>query len=65
MTAELDWPRAAQRLLEVETQYRALMGMPGVNVEFTLRMVIDPLRVRFNCGERTAALHREIMEIAR
>lgn len=60
---QLDWQRAELYLETVERNYNSLKGMPGVNVTFAIQFVIDPLRERFNRGERTAELHAAIMEL--
>lgn len=60
---QLDWKRAEKYLETVERNYNSLKGVPGVNVTFAIRFVIDPLRERFNQGERTAELHTEIMAL--
>ena len=59
----LEWEQAKQHFDEVRQQYQELEGKPGVNTTLALRAVFDPLAKRFNSGERTAALHKEMMEV--
>lgn len=58
---QLDWQRAEKYLEMIEREYNKLIGVPGVDVSLALYIVIQPLRVRFNRGERTPELHAEIM----
>lgn len=60
---QLDWQRVQKHLEMIESEYNQLLGMPGVNVMLAINFVIQPLRGRFNRGERTAELYREIMEL--
>lgn len=60
----LDWTNAEKHLETIEREYTKLDGVPGVNVQFAPQLVIRPLRVRFNRGERTQLLYEEIMELA-
>lgn len=59
----LDWQRAERYLETVEKNYNDLIGVPGVEPRFAITYVIQPLRGRFNRGERTAELHAEIMAL--
>ena len=47
----------------VRKRYQDLEGVPGVSVKFALRMTFDPLAQRFNSGERTDELYREMCEV--
>lgn len=55
----LDWEKAEEYLKECEAVYTEI-GSVG---KFALSFVINPLRDRFNQGERTVELYDEIMEI--
>jgi hypothetical protein len=63
MIDDLDWGKAKDHFDEVREMYQELEGAPGVNTTFALRMVFDPLAVRYNAGERTSDLHREMMSV--
>ena len=60
MNDKLDWEKAEYRLKETEEAY-AEIGAVGM---FAMTYVITPVRNRFNNGERTAALYRDIFEIS-
>lgn len=55
--ATMDWKKAEAHLREVREQYAAIgrAGIPG------LRIVLDPLTVRLEQGERTAELYDAIL----
>ena len=59
MSKNLDWAAAEQHLKEVEEAYNKI-GSPGVLAKI---IVINPVRNRFDAGERSKALWFEIMEI--
>jgi hypothetical protein len=56
----MDWGKAEEHLKCCESAY-AEIGSAGL---FAMRFTINPLRDRFNKGERTQELYNEIMEIA-
>jgi hypothetical protein len=56
---DMDWKLAEHHLSECEAAYSEI-GSAG---RFTFGFVINPLRDRFNKGERTGALFDEIMSI--
>lgn len=60
---ELDWAKAKQHFDDLRQQYQELEGTPGVNTTLALRAVFDPLAKRFNAGERTPELHKEMLEL--
>lgn len=59
----MDWGRAENYLGQIETAYKELIGVEGVNPNYALVFVIRPLRLRFDNGERTQDLHDAIMEL--
>jgi hypothetical protein len=56
-----DWSKAEERLRQIEERIRKTMGMPGVNMMFYAGLYAA-LRSRFDGGERSEALYREIVE---
>jgi len=56
MSSELNWDAAEAHLREVRKAY-AEIGAAGI---FGLRVVLDPLQVRYEKGERTAELYEAI-----
>ena len=63
MSDRLDWDRAKEHYDAIRKQYQDLEGVPGVNTTLALRLTFDPLARRFNSGERTPALHAEMMGV--
>ena len=57
----LNWDKAIAHLNEVIAQYESLDGTPGVNVHFVLKVVLRPLRIRYDAGDRTQELYDEMM----
>ena len=57
---KLDWKDAEAYLKECE----AACAKAGSGGRFALNLVINPLRDRFNKGERTPELYKEIYEIS-
>lgn len=57
---DMDWNNAEKYLKECEAAYTEI-GSSGFMV---LRFTINPLRDRFNKGERTEELYQEIMGIS-
>lgn len=51
------WVEAKQRFDRVRQSYLDLEGVPGVNSTIALRMVFDPIALRYNSGERTHELY--------
>lgn len=61
---EVDWHRAKAHVDQVQEQYIQLGAtMPRVSVEFVLRHVIQPLQDRYDNGERTEELYKEMMAV--
>ena len=60
----MDWDKAKAHFDEVRRQYQDMEGMPGVNTTFALRVVFDPLALRYNNGERSQDLYDDMMGIA-
>ena len=60
---DLDWDAAKKCFDAVRKQYQDMEGTPGVNTTMALRMVFDPLSVRYNNGERTQDLYDEMMSV--
>jgi len=60
---EKDWDKAKAHFDEVRSNYQALQGVPGVNTTLALRLVFDPLAIRYNGGERTDDLYDEMMSV--
>lgn len=56
----LDWEEAEEYLKTCESAYTEI-GTAGF---LALNIVIRPLRDRFNKGERTEELYKEIMDIS-
>ena len=56
----INWDEVVSRLAELESAYAAI-GTPGA---FVREHVLRPLRDRWNQGERTAELAREIYEVS-
>lgn len=56
----LDWEAAAVHLKKITENYQALLGQPGVNVDFALGAIMT-VQKRYDQGERTQQLHEEIM----
>ena len=55
----LNWNRAEEYLYDKEMEYKSI-GQPGL---FALSIVIMPLIVRYQEGERTKELYDEIMKV--
>lgn len=62
MITSPDWTKAEDHLSSMEETCKELSGMPGVNMMFYGGLLAG-LRGRFDKGERTGSLHREIMEM--
>lgn len=62
MTEE-QWTKAKEYLINKEKDYLTLSAVPGVNVKFVCRMVIEPLMDRYDNGERTQELYDEILAV--
>ena len=61
MAEELDWEKAKKHFDETRRAYQDLEGVPGVNTTMALRLVFDPLAMRYNRGERTKSLYDEMV----
>lgn len=58
-----EWENAKLYLIEKEKNYLTLSNMPGVNVKFVCRMVIEPLLDRYDNGERTQELYDAMLAV--
>jgi hypothetical protein len=56
----LDWVRVKGHFDEVRKQYMDLVSAPGVNTRIALDIVFTPLLDRYDSGERTAELAKEM-----
>lgn len=59
----MDWEKAREHFDAVVKEYQDLEGTPGVNTTFALRITFDPLRMRFNRGERSRSLYDAMMSV--
>jgi len=59
----LDWEKAKKHFDCVYQSYLGLRDTPGVNVEFALNYVFEPMKRRFEGGERTLELYEEMNEV--
>lgn len=57
----LDWENTKTHLDEVIEEYEHLVGVIGVNTIFALRIVLYPLKRRYDNGERTEQLYNEML----
>ena len=55
------WTDAKKHLDEVVAQYKSLVGTPGVNAIFGLAY-LNSLLTRYNSGERSEDLYKEMIE---
>ena len=60
---EQDWTAAKRHFDAVRAAYQGLEATPGVNTTLALRHVFDPLAHRYNNGERTPELYREMFDV--
>lgn len=60
---EEQWKAAITHLDQMDKAYLHLTGQPQVNVEFVRRVIIAPLRDRYDNGVRTQELYDAIMAI--
>lgn len=60
---KVDFDKIKRKLKEVETYYASFAGKHGYNPWFYLKQTVDPLRVRFNSGERSPDLIKAIMAL--
>lgn len=61
--AEMNWKKTKEYFDGVHKAYKDLRGTPGVNVDFALRHVFEPLVKRYDSGERTKKLFDEMMDV--
>jgi len=59
----MDWDKAKKHFDKVRKRYQDLEGTPGINTTMALRLTFDPLSKRFNSGERTEELYREMVSV--
>jgi len=59
----MDWEKAKEHFDEKRKIYQDLEGRIGVNTTLALRMVFDPLALRYNKGERSQELYDEMMDV--
>ena len=57
------WEAAREHLRKLDGQYAALLSMRGVNVNFVRFIIIAPLAERYDQGERTPGLYKEMLEV--
>lgn len=59
----LDWDAAFLHFDGARKIYQALAGTPGVNTALALEHIFRPLAERYERGERTPELYREMMSV--
>jgi hypothetical protein len=59
----MDWPRAKRHFDAVRKIYQDMEGTPGVDTTLALRIVFDPLAIRYNNGERTEELYHDMLAV--
>lgn len=59
----MDWEKAKEHFDEVRKVYQDLEGVTGINTTFSLRLVFDPLAIRYNKGERSQELHDAMLAV--
>jgi hypothetical protein len=59
----LDWAKAKTHFDTYRKIYQDLEGTPSTNTTVALRLVFDPLAMRYNDGERTQVLYDEMMAV--
>lgn len=64
MKTQEEWNEAKAHLDEVISEYEDLQGIPGVNVNFALAVVLRPLLKRFDNGERCDELYESMLNTA-
>ncbi len=62
MQSEEAWLEAVEHFYETKKQYESLKGMPGVNVNFVLEVVLLPLQ-RYIHGDRSDELWQEMRSV--
>lgn len=60
---EQKWLEAKQHFDEIYQQYESLMLHPGVNTTFAINAVLNPLKERYETGERTKELFDNMMRV--
>lgn len=60
---QLDWQAAKSHFDTIQQIYLDMQGQPGVNTTFALRLTFEPLRKRYNRGERTPELYDAMMGV--
>lgn len=59
----MDWRAAKGHYDAVRAEYEALQGLPNVNTTLALRLVFEPLAVRYNNGDRSRDLYSRMMSV--
>ena len=62
-TKPLDWTGAKEHLDETIKAYEAHLLDPRVNVTFALNAVLNPLKRRYDSGERTQELYDAMLKV--
>lgn len=60
---DMDWAACEKHFRSVMGQYGSLAGRSGVNVMPALVITFQPLLKRFERGERSKRLYREMMAV--
>ena len=60
---DLDWSKAEKHLAQVIANYDSIRFGPSTDARFVMKHVIKLIKVRFDAGERTPALHKEILNL--
>jgi hypothetical protein len=58
-----DWEDAIHHFNVVKSRYTSLFGQPGVAVGPALALTFNPLEQRYNSGERTEELYKELLNV--
>jgi hypothetical protein len=64
MSEILDWEKATAHFDKIRKEYQGLEGVPGVNTTAALRIVFDPLSMRYNRGERSRDLYDAMLNVS-
>ena len=63
MITDKQWESVKVRTDKLRDAYLMLGQLPNANINFALKMVIDPLIKRYEDGERTQSLYNEMMAL--
>jgi hypothetical protein len=59
----MDWKEAKIHFDTVRQNYLELDGVQGVNLQFALRMIFEPLNRRYESGERSPELYEKMIGV--